>query len=109
MIPRTRSQVDMTGHGPSHHHFSQYNKSSGLSEMKDWRAAISTPLTYRIGNSTLHFRAHQVLVYTVISCSILFLLYFILSGGSTRTSNSDIINSDKSLTSHGQCPNSTYP
>ena len=56
------------------------------------------------------FRAHQLLVYTVISCSILFLLYFILSGGSTRTSNTDIIiNSDKSLARHGQCPNSTYP
>jgi len=105
MIPRTRSQVDLTGHGSSHHHYSQYNKSSGLSEMKDWRAAISTPLTYRIGNSTLHFRAHQVLAYSVIGCSILFLFYIVLTGGDTRTSEYGIYNSDDSA----QCPNSTYP
>ena len=43
-----------------------------------------------------------MLVYTVISCSILFLLYFILTGGSTRTSGTDNIN-------NSHCPNTSYP
>ena len=49
-----------------------------------------------------------MLVYTVISCSILFLLYFILTGGSTRTSGTDNINNSPT-TGHSHCPNTTYP
>ena len=45
-------------------------------------------------------RAHQLLVYTVISCSLLFLLYHTLSGGPTRTSPAS---------SYRTCPNTTYP
>ena len=51
------------------------------------------------------FRAHQVLAYSVIGCSILFLFYIVLTGGDTRTSEYGIYNSDDSV----QCPNSTYP
>ena len=48
------------------------------------------------------FRAHQLLVYTVISCSILFLLYFTLSGGDTRSGGDSVITG-------ARCPNTSYP
>jgi len=72
--------------------------------MRDWRAAISSPLTYRIGNSTLHFRTHQLLIYSVILCSVLMLFYIIVTGGETRSTTTSVMQ-----TSVNQCPNSSYP
>jgi len=48
--------------------------------MKDWRTAISTPLTYRIGNSTLHFRSHLVFAGCLIAVAVLMLFYFTQTG-----------------------------
>ena len=43
-MSRARSQHDL------------YKGEREMRDWRDWRAAISTPLTYRVGNSTLHFR-----------------------------------------------------
>jgi len=67
MIPRTRSTHDI------------YPGDTVLN-MKDWRTAISTPLTYRIGNSTLHFRSHLVFAGCLIAVAVLMLLYFTQTG-----------------------------
>jgi len=48
--------------------------------VRDWRQAISTPLAYRLGNSTVHFRPHLVLVFTVIVIALLFLFYSSFGG-----------------------------
>jgi len=69
MIPRTRSS----------HELYIYPGDTG-SSMKDWRAAISTPLTYRIGSSTVHFRSHLLLAGTLIAGAILLLLYTTKTG-----------------------------
>jgi len=47
---------------------------------RDWRAAISTPLAYRLGNSTLHFRPHLILVTSIVVLGVIFLLYSSISG-----------------------------
>ena len=52
------------------------------------------------------FRAHQVLAYSVIGCSILFLFYVVLSGGDTRTNKNGIFSD---VSSAPQCPNNSYP
>ena len=52
--------------------------------MKDWRAAVSAPLTYRIGSSTLHFRLHLVFLSCLLSLAVLLLLSLSLSGSPTR-------------------------
>ena len=44
MMSRPRSQHDLTF------------REREMRDWRDWRTAISTPLTYRVGNSTLHFR-----------------------------------------------------
>jgi len=67
MIPRTRSTHEI------------YPGDTVLN-MKDWRAAISTPLTYRIGNSTLHFRSHLVFAGCLIAVAVLMLFYFTQTG-----------------------------
>lgn len=48
--------------------------------MKDWRTAISTPLTYRIGNSTVHFRSHLVFVGSLLAVAVMCLFYFTQTG-----------------------------
>jgi len=67
MIPRTRSTHEI------------YPGDTVLN-MKDWRTAISTPLTYRIGNSTLHFRSHLVFAGCLIAVAVLMLFYFTQTG-----------------------------
>ncbi|XP_023343490.1 soluble calcium-activated nucleotidase 1 [Eurytemora carolleeae] len=47
---------------------------------RDWRAAISTPLAYRIGNSTVHFRPHLILVSSIIIVAIILLFYSSFGG-----------------------------
>jgi len=75
MIPRVKSPGDM-------YHELRLDMRSPTSSggMKDWRTAISTPMTYRIGNSTLHFRSHMVVIAAIIAVSILMLVYMSFSG-----------------------------
>merc|ERR1719367_561572 len=47
---------------------------------KDWRAKTSSPLTYRIGASTLHFRSHLLLATTLCCVAFLTLAYIALTG-----------------------------
>jgi len=69
------------------------------SSMRDWRAAISTPLTYRIGSSTLHFRSHLVSLSTVIAGAVLLLLYLSVTRGTRTVARPSSVG----------CPNSSYP
>jgi len=48
--------------------------------LRDWRAAISTPLTYRIGTSTFHFRSHLQLLAFVLTAAIFIIAYLTLTG-----------------------------
>ena len=58
--------------------------------MRDWRAAVSAPLTYRIGSSTLHFRLHLVFLSCLISVAVLVLLGLALTGSPTRASLGEV-------------------
>ena len=49
-------------------------------------------------------RTHQLLIYSVILCSVLMLFYIIVTGGETRSTTTSVIQ-----TSVNQCPNSSYP
>jgi len=91
MIPRTRSSHDI------------YPGDTVLN-MKDWRAAISTPLTYRIGNSTVHFRSHLVFAGTLIAVAVLMLFYFTQTG----RARSNFVSVDR-WGSRGGLYNSSYP
>jgi len=48
--------------------------------LHDWRAAISAPLTYRIGSSTLHFRSHLLFVSSIVSVAVLTIAYLTVTG-----------------------------
>jgi len=72
--------------------------------MKDWRTAISTPLTYRIGNSTVHFRSHLVFAGCLIAVAVMMLLYFTQTG----RARSNFVSVDRWVSSGGLF-NSTYP
>jgi len=71
MIPRTRSYHDIYPAESSH-------------TMKDWRTAISTPLTYRIGNSTVQFRYQILFVGALITLAV-FVLFYVTQSGNTRS------------------------
>ena len=77
-------------------------RSPSDNNMKDWRAAVSAPLTYRIGSSTLHFRLHLVMLSCVISVAVLVLLCLTLTGSPTRRTES--VPGQLSLS---QCPNTS--
>jgi len=80
MIPRsmsTSSLINMEGGGAQG---SWDWRTSSPPGGRDWRKAISTPLSYRLGNSTVHFRPHLILVISVIIVGLLFLLYSSLGG-----------------------------
>ena len=77
-------------------------RSPSDTNMKDWRAAVSAPLTYRIGSSTLHFRLHLVMLSCVISVAVLVLLCLTLTGSPTRRTES--VPGQLSLS---QCPNTS--
>ena len=75
-------------------------RSSSDTTMKDWRAAVTAPLTYRIGSSTLHFRLHLVLLSCLVSVAVLVLLSLSLTGSPTRRTQAV-------LDRPRQCPNSS--
>jgi len=84
MIPRSKSSSEMSYHSDPSIRLDM--RSVGV---KDWRTAISTPLTYRIGNSTLHFRSHMVVISAIVLFAILLLAYTSLSG--KNRSNLDVV------------------
>lgn len=92
MIPRTRSSSDI------------YFSEEGIHNMRDWRAAISTPLTYRIGNSTLHFRSHLHFLGIIVAISVITLLFFVTNGKSRSYMLPIRLMAEKSI-----AYNSSYP
>jgi len=52
----------------------------GMRGVRDWRAKTSSPLTYRIGASTLHFRSHLLLAIALCCAAFLTLAYIALTG-----------------------------
>lgn len=51
------------------------DNSSNKMYMRDWRKALRTPPSYKVGNRTLRFRAHFIWVLMAIACVVLVLLY----------------------------------
>ena len=78
---------------------------------RDWRAAISSPLTYRIGSSTLHFRSHLLLTACLVVLALLTLLH--LSTSSILRSSTHSNGLSKLINLHNlptvRKTNSTYP
>lgn len=58
----------------------EYEWRPPASGVREWRQAISTPLAYRLGNSTVHFRPHLVLVLSIIVIALLLLFYSSFGG-----------------------------
>ena len=54
-------------------------------------------------------RTHQLLIYSVILCSIFVLFYIIVTGGETRVSGDSTGGHDSPLNGHLLCPNVSYP
>jgi soluble calcium-activated nucleotidase 1 len=68
--------------------------------MRDWRSAISAPLTYRIGSSTVHFRSHLLLVSCTVTAAVLIIGYLALTGRQRSVA---------SVLHHESASNLTYP
>lgn len=72
--------------------------------LRDWRQALRTPPSYRIGNRTIRLQVHVIWPLAVLGALLLFLLYII--GSSTMQSGSSIGNLDRNSVIFY---NSTYP
>jgi len=72
--------------------------------VKDWRVKTSSPLTYRIGVSTLHFRSHLMLAIALCCAAFLVLAYIALTGN-TRSLHED----GKHFKLHREGLNFSYP
>lgn len=72
--------------------------------LRDWRQALRTPPSYRIGNRTIRLQVHVIWPLAVLAAILLFLLYII--GSSTMTSGSSIGSMDRNSVIFY---NSTYP
>lgn len=94
MIPRSKSSSNLPGDIKKSETMYNNYKSGGPSSpatvldmrgVRDWRTAVSTPLTYRIGNSTLHFQTNQIVIITIICVAVIFLFYITGLGGRSKT------------------------
>merc|ERR1719402_826192 len=76
---------------------------------RDWRTAVSTPLTYRIGSSTVRFQTHMIVIVTIICIAVLFLFYVTGVGRKNKTNfvMHDSYRDHDHL--HEKMYNSTYP
>ncbi|XP_037943338.1 apyrase [Teleopsis dalmanni] len=96
------------------------NSSRSVMYTRDWRTALRTPPTYRIGNRTVRFNYHFALLVATV-CA-LFVLFFYVRTGSTSSSEAAWIKTYASSTSVRSSPekfemklsdlliyNSTYP
>lgn len=72
--------------------------------LRDWRQALRTPPSYRIGNRTIRLQVHVIWPLAVLGAIVLFLVYII--GSSTISSAPSIFSLDKNSVIFY---NSTYP
>ena len=73
---------------------------------RDWRSAISAPLTYRIGSSTLHFRSHLLLAVSLVTAALCTITYLTLTGRNSSNFDHSFV---KEHSLAGSKYNSTYP
>ena len=73
---------------------------------RDWRSAISAPLTYRIGSSTLHFRSHLLLAVTLVTAALCTITYLTLTGRNSSNFDHSFVKEHSLVASKY---NSTYP
>ena len=55
----------------------------------DWRASVQSPLTYRLGNSTIRFQKPLVAAMGVIFFALVVLVYMAASGSPSHSVNYD--------------------
>ena len=72
---------------------------------RDWRSAISAPLTYRIGSSTLHFRSHLLLAVSLVTAALFTITYLTLTGRNSSNFDHSFVKEHSLATKY----NSTYP
>lgn len=72
---------------------------------RDWRSAISAPLTYRIGSSTLHFRSHLLLAVSLVTAALFTITYLTLTGRNSSNFDHSFVKEHSLAGKY----NSTYP
>lgn len=89
---------------------------SMIMSVRDWRQALKSPPTYRIGNRTLRIQTKFFSIFVIVCIIVLFLRYYILSGPSHNEKHWTPIQSGSILSENSiykdltlKQYNSTYP